>query len=370
MSGRSKAKTEAHRRKRSGLHGRAATSPVRHSLRSAAPEPGPASHPGERPPNLWATLDETANPLPAAASVAGSDYRSNLSFSEPNLWATFAETADPPPAAASVAGSASQGESAPEAEGAAADVAEAVLRGDEDRTECGNDLAAAERGRLLTARQMEKMRQLVGGRLRVARELSEIQQIEAAQAVGYKAATQLNEAEFGKRMLALPKLVQLARLYAVSLDYLFGATDDPCADPYDRMRQQVVASVCGRFDMLAHVLASANIEAVRAMGPDAAETLRLAEQAQEIELALLTVRKLNPGMDDEARGLASLVMKVQAHADSGRHVIERHRRVHLLRAQKVREVDREVFEALGADHRASLLVTAEPHGLAGDPLAR
>lgn len=178
MSGRSKAKTEAHRRKRSGLHGRAAASPVRHSLRSAAPEPGPgpgpgpASHTGERPSNLWATLDEAANPLPAAASVAGSDYRSNLSFSEPNFWATLAETVDPPPAAASVASSASQGESATEAEGAADAVAEAVLGGDEGRTECANDRTAAERGRLLVARQVEKMRQLVGGRLRVARELS------------------------------------------------------------------------------------------------------------------------------------------------------------------------------------------------------
>jgi transcriptional regulator with XRE-family HTH domain len=183
-----------------------------------------------------------------------------------------------------------------------------------------------ERERILSGHQNEKLRKLVGARLRSARILAGMDQIESAQAVGFKAATQLCEAETGKRMFQIEKLVLFARLYDVSLDYLFGVVDDP-HDPHESIEARLVKSFLDRYAAAAKELASAlaedHIQAARAaMNEGASHFLRMAQQAVEIELSLLKLRKLNPHLDDEAKGLATLMMKVEAHADMGRKAIQ------------------------------------------------
>lgn len=204
---------------------------------------------------------------------------------------------------------------------------------------------------------------LLGERLMTARNLSEMSQVEAAIAVGYMDGVHVDRAEKGSRLLPLEKLIKLAHLYGVSLDYLLGATDDPVSDRDEDLQRRITDAVVGRMALLANVILSTNIKAVREMGLDTAETLQMAEQAVEIELALGKLRQLNPHLDEEAKGLATLVMKAQAHADAGRRAIERHKRAHRMAAARVREADQEAFDVLGGDCAASLLATADPEFL-------
>lgn len=217
-----------------------------------------------------------------------------------------------------------------------------------------------ERQRLTFKVQAERLRKLVGERLKTARNLSEMSQVEAARAIGYTTGVHVHHAEAGKRLPGLEKLVLLARLYGVSLDYLLGATEDPTEDRDEELQRRIADAVTGRMVMLARAIYTTNIKAVREMGLDTAETLQMAEQAVEIELALGKLRQLNPHLDEEAKGLATLVMKAQAHADAGRRALERHKRAHRMAAARVREADQEAFDALGGDCAASLLATADP----------
>lgn len=202
-------------------------------------------------------------------------------------------------------------------------------------------------------------RQLVGQRLKCAREIAGLQQIDAAREIGYQAATQLNEAERGKRMLHNIKLIQLAKMYGTTMDYLLGLTDDLDTDP-DAVRERCLTDyVMGRFSMLAKALTRRNIEAVRKMGVDMAETLRLSQQVLELEVAVARMRRANPGLDEDVRGLATVVLKVQTAAESARAAIERHERAHRAEMHHVKQVVGDLFSALAESERGgSLLVTS------------
>jgi transcriptional regulator with XRE-family HTH domain len=187
---------------------------------------------------------------------------------------------------------------------------------------------------------------MVGERLKQARLYAGMQQIEAAQQIGYKAATQLNEAEAGKRMLDNNKLIPLARLYGTTMDYLLGLTDDPDSDPVASAQRRLTDFVTGRFVMLARAMAERNIDAVRKMSVDTGETLRLSELVLEIDAAMTRVRQAYPALDQDVRGLGSVVLKLQTAADRAQDAISRHARAHRAEMHRMQQVSGDLFGAL------------------------
>lgn len=77
----------------------------------------------------------------------------------------------------------------------------------------------------------------IGERLREARELCGISQIEAAKRMGYANSSRLARIERGSdTSVPLWLIVKAAKVYEVSIDFLFGAADDWYSSP--RMRQE------------------------------------------------------------------------------------------------------------------------------------
>lgn len=210
------------------------------------------------------------------------------------------------------------------------------------------ELAEAE----LTGRRLERSvrerqhRIAVGMRLRLAREATGIQQIDAARALGYGAATQLNEAEAGKRMLSTIRLVALAKMYGTTMDYFFALSEDMDADPVGVMERCLTDYVLERFSGLARAMARNNIDAVRKMGLDMAETLRLSHLVLEIDAAVGKMRAADPKLDNEVRGLATVVNKLQAASESSRRVIERSQRARRAEMLHMSQVAGDLFSSL------------------------
>ncbi len=69
-------------------------------------------------------------------------------------------------------------------------------------------------------------KKIMGDRLRIAREASNISRKELAEALNVT-RTQISDIENGKSGTNLDRFLQLCELYRVSADYLLGITDDP-----------------------------------------------------------------------------------------------------------------------------------------------
>ncbi|NDY89749.1 helix-turn-helix domain-containing protein [Ideonella livida] len=210
--------------------------------------------------------------------------------------------------------------------------------------------------RLASEQQMRELTKLVGERLVAAREIAGMQQIEAATAVGYKTAVQLCIAESGSRLLGADKMVKLARLYGTTLDYLFGLAEDSDKDPAASAQRQIASYVTSQLGELAKAMVSTNVAAVRTMGVDIAETMRLSAATLELDRAIATMRRLNPDLDDQAKGLATVILKSEAASELARVIVARRDRAHRALAHRTSRAAPDLLSGLTAA-AASLLVT-------------
>ena len=146
-------------------------------------------------------------------------------------------------------------------------------------------------------------------RLREARLLCSLSQQEAAQRLGLSKAAELKKIEDIKDSDRIPLwlIARAAQVYEVSVDYLFGASDDWetgarmtqeretsawLFEAWEKMRQRDL-EVLGKLR-----------DQIKAMEVAA---LQVPDAIDEVESALMKFRSLNPRFDDELIGGARLV---------------------------------------------------------------
>ncbi|WP_287952110.1 helix-turn-helix transcriptional regulator [Diaphorobacter sp.] len=152
----------------------------------------------------------------------------------------------------------------------------------------------------------------IGNRLREARELCNLSQSEAARHFGYANPSKLSKVELATDTNSVPLwlIARAAKLYEVSVDFLFGATDDWeigavrgvqgfMLDAWERARQRDLASL---------ELLHAEIAAV------STHVTALAASACEVAEGLSTYRARNP-LFDEAPASAMLASRIERHAE-------------------------------------------------------
>lgn len=153
---------------------------------------------------------------------------------------------------------------------------------------------------------------VIGDRLRDARELCNLSQSVAARRFGYSNPSKLSKVELATDTNSVPLwlIARAAKLYEVSLDFLFGFTDDwetgvPrgvqgfMLDAWEKARQR---------DMAALVRLHEEIAAV------SQQVTALAASACEVAESLSTYRARNP-LFDEAPASAMLAGRIERHAE-------------------------------------------------------
>ena len=148
----------------------------------------------------------------------------------------------------------------------------------------------------------------IGDRMRQARELCNLSQQTAAQRLGYQNSTKLSKVERATDTNSIPLwlIARAAKIYEVSVDFLFGASGD--WDTGARMTQE--REVSGwlfaawdeqrRRDMLLLRRLHDRQEAIAKIVGGAHES------AARLEVALKRFKELNPEFDSEMRGSATL----------------------------------------------------------------
>ncbi|WP_025915599.1 helix-turn-helix transcriptional regulator [Herminiimonas sp. CN] len=172
-------------------------------------------------------------------------------------------------------------------------------------------------------RQQSVLVKTIGARMAEARDLCNLSQSEAARRFGYANPSKLSKVELATDTNSVPLwlIVRAALLYEVSLDWLFGITDDwetgvPRGvqgwmyDAWQKARERDLAS-------LKHL--HAEIAAV------STHLTAMAAGAHEVTQALDTLRARNPAFDDmPASGtLAGRLERLQERARAGELALKR-----------------------------------------------
>lgn len=169
----------------------------------------------------------------------------------------------------------------------------------------------------------------IGARFRQARELCNLSQSVAAKRLGYKNPSKLSKVELATDTNSVPLwlIVRAAQVYEVSIDFLFGATDDWevgarmtqeretsawMYDAWEKMRRRDMAVLKQLHDRV-QILS----EAVTSM-------LSMAEEAG---MALERFSELNPEFEDMRGGsrLVGAVGRANSAARNARAKMERYR---------------------------------------------
>lgn len=100
--------------------------------------------------------------------------------------------------------------------------------------------ATGERGKNAERRLLQEAVRISASRMVDARSLCGLTQVEASQRIGFANSGALAKIEMGAQQAQLWMLVQAAKVYDVSTDYLLGLTDD--WEPDERLLQRVSAN--------------------------------------------------------------------------------------------------------------------------------
>lgn len=161
----------------------------------------------------------------------------------------------------------------------------------------------------------------VGARLKEAREMVGLSQLDAAKQIGYANSTKLSKIETGKHSSQIPMwmLKRSAQVYDVSLDYLLGVTETMERKGPDHsilremmvhMREEWNTSRCR--DLLITERLNSRIRQLEGC------FTQIDSVANEAELALARVIKLNPKWQD-MKGGSRLVDATQSTAAAVRN---------------------------------------------------
>lgn len=173
-------------------------------------------------------------------------------------------------------------------------------------------------------------RNVVGPRLRAARETSGLQQADAARRLGYTTSGQLSQHEQGKRLMPIPELIRAAEVYGTTVDYILGITAEDDRDPTRSLRAATVRGLRGMLDGLATGLVDAIGNHARFVGPNAVCARSVVSSGQAL-LDALAVLLRQPEFDEMKGGaaVARTASEFEARLHDVRHAIEKFDRLDL-----------------------------------------
>jgi len=181
-------------------------------------------------------------------------------------------------------------------------------------------MAAEKKTMSMTTRQEQAAAvKTIGARMRQARELCNLSQSAAAKRLGYQNPSKLSKVELATDTNSVPLwlIVRAARVYEVSVDFLFGATDD--WEVGARMTQERETSAW-MFDAWEKAR-QRDMETLKRLH-DRVQTLTEAvavmlAASEESALALTRFAELNPEFE-EMRAGSRLVSAVERASDSAK----------------------------------------------------
>lgn len=152
------------------------------------------------------------------------------------------------------------------------------------------------------------LRKIVGARFVSAREVNGWGQSEAAGLLGYSNSTQLSLIERGERLPPLALVCRAAEVYASSVDYLLGVSDDPERDVRQATRGAVLRHVRALIAKNAEIVSEAVIDGLHGDFSTELRATCLISRVGELCSAVDRFR-VNAGFDD-IRGGAKLLLAV------------------------------------------------------------
>lgn len=179
--------------------------------------------------------------------------------------------------------------------------------------------------------EQAELARAVGLRLKEAREMVGLSQLNAAKQLGYSNSTKLSKIESGKHSSQIPiwVLKRAAEIYDVSLDYLMGITETMeqedsrhtalremmvhMRERWERIRERDVLVQVGMLNRIKHVENS---------------ILMIEQEAEDAANALARVAELNPDDWQDMKGgarLASAIERTAAASRTARKNIKRFR---------------------------------------------
>ena len=172
----------------------------------------------------------------------------------------------------------------------------------------------------LTTRQEQAAAvKTIGSRMRAARELCNLSQSAAARRLGYANPSKLSKVELATDTNSVPLwlIVRAARVYEVSVDFLFGATDDWEVGARMTQEREVSAWMFDTFDKLRQ----RDMETLKRLH-DRVQTLTdavavMLAASEDASVALARFAELNPAFE-EMRSGSRLVSAVERASDSAK----------------------------------------------------
>lgn len=159
----------------------------------------------------------------------------------------------------------------------------------------------------------------IGARMRQARELCNLSQSAAARRLGYANPSKLSKVELATDTNSVPLwlIVRAARVYEVSVDFLFGATDDWEVGARMTQEREVSAWMLDTFDKLRQ----RDMETLKRLH-DRVQTLTdavavMLAASEDASVALARFAELNPAFE-EMRAGSRLVSAVERASDSAK----------------------------------------------------
>lgn len=177
-------------------------------------------------------------------------------------------------------------------------------------------------------REKAKLVRMIGLRMKHARELVNMTQEVAAERLGYANSSKLSKIENASDTDNVPNYIieRAATLYDVSVDYLYGRTDDWDPEtPRDSFAMQYVADMLEKLAKRDLVLMAQYENKVRKVIDS---VLALSELTREAEEALNRFCVMHPEIEDmRASRLISSIKRASAAGETAKGELQRYQRV-------------------------------------------
>ena len=177
-------------------------------------------------------------------------------------------------------------------------------------------------------REKAKLVRMIGLRMKHARELVNMTQEVAAERLGYANSSKLSKIENASDTDNVPNYIieRAADLYDVSVDYLYGRTDDWDPEtPRDSFAMQYVADMLEKLAKRDLVLMAQYENKVRKVIDS---VLALSELTREAEEALNRFCVMHPEIEDmRASRLISSIKRASAAGETAKGELQRYQRV-------------------------------------------
>lgn len=154
------------------------------------------------------------------------------------------------------------------------------------------------------------LRKEMGARFVEAREINGWGQNESAIKLGYGNGTQLSLIERGDRLPPLGIVKRASTVYGVSIDYLFGASDEPDRDPKHAEKRAALRQVHELLESNAEVILDTVMESIASGAPTVVTTKSLVIAFKKHSNAVNKFRELNAKKFDQMRGGNTLMVSL------------------------------------------------------------